>query len=83
MTLKELIAQDEFLASGKKLLVVLGKDIAGAASLASLKEMPHVLVAGSTGSGKSVCMNTIIASLIFKYSPRNSGWFSSILNEWK
>ena len=69
VTLKELIAQDEFLASRKKLTVALGKDIAGATCYASLKEMPHVLVAGSTGSGKSVCMNTLIASLIFKYTP--------------
>ncbi len=69
VTLKELIAQEEFLASPKKLTVALGKDIAGSTCYASLKEMPHVLVAGSTGSGKSVCMNTLIASLIFKYTP--------------
>ncbi len=69
VTLKELIANDNFLGSSKKLTVALGKDIAGEAVYGSIKEMPHVLVAGSTGSGKSVCVNTLIASLIFKYNP--------------
>jgi DNA segregation ATPase FtsK/SpoIIIE-like protein len=69
VTLKELLAQDTFLASPKKLTVALGRDIAGEAVYGSIKEMPHVLVAGSTGSGKSVCVNTLIASLIFKYNP--------------
>ncbi len=69
VTLKELMAEDKFISSGKKLLVALGKDIAGDGIFASIKEMPHVLVAGSTGSGKSVCVNTFIASLIFKYTP--------------
>ncbi|HUO58886.1 MAG TPA: DNA translocase FtsK 4TM domain-containing protein [bacterium] len=69
VTLKELIASDSFLNSHKKLLVALGKDIPGDACNASIKEMPHVLIAGSTGSGKSVCVNTLIASLLFKLSP--------------
>jgi len=69
VTLKELIAQEGFLSSPRKLLVALGKDIAGDLVLAPIKEMPHVLIAGSTGSGKSVCVNTLIASLIFKYTP--------------
>jgi len=69
VTLKELIAEEKFTSSGKKLLVALGKDISGDGCFASLKEMPHVLIAGSTGSGKSVCVNTLIASLIFKYTP--------------
>jgi DNA segregation ATPase FtsK/SpoIIIE-like protein len=69
VTLKELISQDDFLSSPKKLLVALGKDIVGASNLANLKDMPHVLIAGSTGSGKSVCVNTLIASLLFKATP--------------
>ncbi len=69
VTLKELIAQEAFLSSSKQLLVALGCDIAGETAFASIKEMPHVLIAGSTGSGKSVCVNTLIASLIFKYDP--------------
>ncbi len=69
VTLKELISQENFLSSSKKLLVALGKDIAGDIVLAPIRELPHVLIAGSTGSGKSVCVNTFIASLIFKYNP--------------
>jgi len=69
VTLKELIRQDVFLDSSKQLSVALGKDITGTTFVASLKEMPHVIIAGSTGSGKSVCVNTLIASLIFKYTP--------------
>jgi len=69
VTFKELIVQDVFLDSSKKLAVALGKDISGATFVAGLKEMPHVIIAGSTGSGKSVCVNTLIASLIFKYTP--------------
>ncbi len=69
VTLKELITQEEFLSASKKLSVALGKDITGETFIASLKEMPHVIIAGSTGSGKSVCVNTLIASLIFKYTP--------------
>ncbi len=69
VTLKELIVQEEFLTSTKKLRVALGKDIAGTACFDSIKDMPHILIAGSTGSGKSVCVNTIIASLLFKYTP--------------
>ncbi len=71
VTLKELLAQDDFQSATKKLTVALGKDIAGSSCLASLKEMPHVLIAGSTGSGKSVCVNTLIASLIFKLTPED------------
>jgi S-DNA-T family DNA segregation ATPase FtsK/SpoIIIE len=69
VTLKELISQENFLESPKKLLVALGKDIAGDVVLSPVKELPHVLIAGSTGSGKSVCVNTFIASFLFKHKP--------------
>lgn len=52
-----------------KLLVVLGKDIMGRCQFADISRMPHLLVAGSTGSGKSVCMNTFIISLLMRYNP--------------
>ena len=52
-----------------KILVTLGKDIMGKAILADLTKMPHLLVAGSTGSGKSVCINTIICSILMRYKP--------------
>src|SRR5690606_28153713 len=50
--------------------LALGKDIAGRPYVADLSRMPHLLIAGATGSGKSVCINTIITSLIFRHSPR-------------
>ncbi len=52
-----------------KILVTLGKDIMGKSILADLTKMPHLLVAGSTGSGKSVCINTIICSILMRYKP--------------
>ncbi len=52
-----------------KILVALGKDIMGKSILADLSKMPHLLVAGSTGSGKSVCINTIICSILMRYKP--------------
>lgn len=54
---------------GKKLLLALGKDIAGKPSVADLARMPHLLIAGATGSGKTVCVNTLIASILFRATP--------------
>ena len=51
--------------------VALGKDIAGVAQVADLCKMPHLLIAGSTGSGKSVCVNSIIISILFRSSPED------------
>ena len=51
--------------------IALGKDIAGVAQVADLCKMPHLLIAGSTGSGKSVCVNSIIMSLVFRSSPED------------
>jgi S-DNA-T family DNA segregation ATPase FtsK/SpoIIIE len=67
--LREIIDTPEFLQAGPKLTVALGKDIAGIPISADLTKMPHLLIAGSTGSGKSVCMNALIASILFKASP--------------
>lgn len=55
--------------SSAKILVALGKDIMGQPQLADLSKMPHLLIAGSTGSGKSVCTNTIICSILMRYKP--------------
>ncbi len=54
---------------GAKILVALGKDLMGRVQTADIAKMPHLLVAGSTGSGKSVCMNSIIASILMRYRP--------------
>ena len=69
VTLKELLVDEKFTASPKKILAALGKDILGTATYCNLKEMPHLLVAGATGSGKSVCVNALIASLIMRATP--------------
>ncbi|MBR3163619.1 MAG: DNA translocase FtsK [Clostridia bacterium] len=67
--LREVLESDNFLNSESKLSVALGKDIAGQTVVADIAKMPHVLIAGSTGSGKSVCINTLITSLIFNSKP--------------
>ena len=67
--LREVVESSEFEDSDSKLTVALGKDVAGNIQLADIAKMPHVLIAGSTGSGKSVCINTIITSIIYKAKP--------------
>jgi len=67
--LRELIETVEFQQSTSWLTVALGKDIAGKPVIADLTRMPHLLIAGATGAGKSVCLNTLIASILFKASP--------------
>ena len=67
--LKEVIACSEFQKSESKLTLALGKDIAGQPVIADLGDMPHLLIAGTTGSGKTVCMNCLILSMLFKATP--------------
>ena len=67
--LREVLESEEFQNNKSKLTVALGKDVAGNIQLADIAKMPHVLIAGSTGSGKSVCINTIISSIIFNAKP--------------
>ena len=67
--LRELLESDNFKNSNSKLSVALGKDIAGQTVVADIAKMPHVLIAGATGSGKSVCVNTIISSIIYNAKP--------------
>ena len=67
--LREVMETPQFLNSSSKLTVAFGKDNAGNPVIGDLGKMPHLLIAGSTGSGKSVCMNTIICSLLFKARP--------------
>jgi len=67
--LREVLENDAFAIAKSKLTVGLGMDIGGQAIFADLAKMPHLLVAGATGSGKSVCINTIITSILFKATP--------------
>lgn len=69
--LREIFTCNDFLQSRMKLPLVLGKDIAGLPSLTDLAKAPHLLVAGSTGSGKSVSVNTMILSLLYTATPRD------------
>jgi S-DNA-T family DNA segregation ATPase FtsK/SpoIIIE len=67
--LREVITSNEFINDPSSLAVGLGKEISGKPLIADLAKMPHLLIAGATGSGKSVCVNTIITSLLYKSSP--------------
>ena len=67
--LREVLENPAFEAAKSRLTVGLGKDISGQAIFADLAKMPHLLVAGATGSGKSVCINTLITSILFKAKP--------------
>lgn len=69
VTLRELFESEVWHASKAKLPLALGKDVYGNPIIADLAQMPHLLVAGATGSGKSVCINSIITSLLFKHTP--------------
>ncbi len=67
--LSEIVSSPDFLKSEIKLPIALGKSISGNPIIGDLSSMPHLLIAGTTGSGKSVCINTIILSLLYKHSP--------------
>ena len=67
--LREIISNERFKSRDLKLPIALGKNISGVPIIGDLTSMPHLLIAGTTGSGKSVCVNTIITSLLYKLSP--------------
>ena len=67
--LKEIIGNENFQKKGIKLPIAIGKSISGVPIVGDLTSMPHLLIAGTTGSGKSVCINTIIVSLLYKLNP--------------
>lgn len=66
---RDLLESDEFTKAKSKTIFAAGKDIAGKTVVADIEKMPHLLIAGQTGSGKSVCINTIIMSILYKASP--------------
>ncbi len=69
--LKEVLASAAFQGAESKLTLALGKDITGQCIVADLDDMPHLLIAGTTGSGKTVCVNSLILSLLFKATPND------------
>jgi S-DNA-T family DNA segregation ATPase FtsK/SpoIIIE len=71
VTLRELLESDAWQTKSEGLPLALGKDVYGKTIVADLARMPHCLVAGATGSGKSVCINSIVASIIYRYTPED------------
>ncbi len=71
VSLKEVIGSNEFQQHNSPVAVSIGKDIGGKVVIADIKKMPHMLIAGATGSGKSVCINCIIISILYKSSPED------------
>jgi S-DNA-T family DNA segregation ATPase FtsK/SpoIIIE len=69
IALRQILESDEFLSAPSKLTIALGKDISGRIRVAQLEQMPHLLIAGSTGSGKSVMLNSLIMSVLYKSTP--------------
>lgn len=69
VNLRDLLESEEFKNSGSKLAFAAGRDIAGKVVVTDIAKMPHLLVAGATGSGKSVCINTLIMSILYKATP--------------
>jgi len=69
VNLREVLESNEFRNAKGELPLALGKDLSGRPYVAALEKMPHVLIAGATGSGKSVCLNTIVTSLVYKHTP--------------
>ncbi|HYE31153.1 MAG TPA: DNA translocase FtsK [Methylomirabilota bacterium] len=67
--MRDLLESEEWVNTKARIPLALGKDVYGNAIIADLAEMPHLLIAGSTGSGKSVCINSIIASLLYRFAP--------------
>ncbi len=70
VTLREVMESDAMMGAKSPLVVALGKDIAGTPIVCNLAKMPHLLIAGQTGSGKSVCINTMINSILYRCSPK-------------
>lgn len=71
VTIREILESAEFKSSKSNLTIALGRDVAGKPIAIDLERMPHLLIAGATGSGKSICINGIIASLLYQNSPQD------------
>ncbi len=71
VTLREILESDDFKNNKSNLATALGRDVAGVPYIADIKNMPHLLIAGATGAGKSVCINSMIISLLYQNSPQD------------
>ena len=71
VTIKELLSDENFKNTSSKIPICIGKDISGKIEVIDLSKTPHLLVAGTTGSGKSVFINTLLASILYKFSPKD------------
>lgn len=69
VSFKDIVNSQEFRRSSANIAFGMGKDISGTSVISDISKMPHVLIAGATGSGKSVCVNTLICSILYKYTP--------------
>ena len=71
VSFRELVESEEFSKHDSRISFCVGKDIAGKVTVADIAKMPHLLIAGATGSGKSVCINTVIMSILYKADPKD------------
>src|SRR6188472_3385012 len=69
--MREILESDDWTGAKAELPIALGKDVSGKPLVSDLSKMPHLLIAGATGSGKSVCINSIVASILYSASPKN------------
>lgn len=77
VSIRTVLESEAFRSSTAPLTIALGKDTTGQPVVANLARMPHLLIAGATGTGKSVCINTLLGSLLFRNSPTTSAFCSS------
>jgi len=70
--MRELLESEDWAGAKAEIPIALGKDVSGAPLISDLAKMPHLLIAGATGSGKSVCINSIVASILYSKSQRIS-----------
>ena len=78
VTIRDIISSEEFRKAPSKISFAVGRDISGKPIVADLNEMPHLLIAGATGSGKSVCVNSIITSILYRARPEEVKMTSKI-----
>src|SRR6185436_10018613 len=81
VSLRDLFESDPWMKQRSKLRLALGRNVSGEAVVGDLAKMPHLLIAGATGSGKSVCINTIVSSLIYQLTPYDLQFLVVVIDE--